>query len=241
MSFPERMSQRPFSDASAKTRAAASAGAAVLLIVALGGAAVGLSTCSSQPALVVAGADESVEGGASNAQDDSADASAGGEGRQAASAEASDAGPDIAPVAVYVSGAVVAPGVYELADGSRVCDAVDAAGGLRDDAAADAVNLARRIADGEQVSVPTKDQVESGQGAPVAAVEGVAPASPSLVNINTADVGELDALAGIGPATAQAIVDEREANGPFASVEDIMRVSGIGEKKFAKLREGICV
>lgn len=62
-----------------------------------------------------------------------------------------------------------------------------------------------------------------------------------LVNINTAGIEELDSLAGVGPATAQAIVDEREANGPFSSIEDIQRVSGIGEKKFEKLKESICV
>lgn len=103
-----------------------------------------------------------------------------------------------------------------------------------------AVNLARKVADGEQVAVPTNEEVAAGSVSAVD-VEASAAATPALVNINTAGVDELDALTGVGPATAQAIVDEREANGPFSSVEDIMRVSGIGEKKFTKLRESICV
>ncbi len=151
-------------------------------------------------------------------------------------------------VVVHVAGAVVAPGIYSVPEGSRVQDAVDAAGGLASDAASDAINLARTLQDGEQVLIPTEEQVESGSyttsvtDTGSASSGGVATEGGStLVNINTAGVDELDTLPGVGPATAQAIVDERENNGPFTSIEDIQRVSGIGEKKFEKLKDSICV
>lgn len=143
-------------------------------------------------------------------------------------------------IVVYVSGAVVNPGVYEVAEGGRVNDAVVAAGGLAEDAASDAVNLARVVSDGEQVDIPTQQEAEA-----AASSAGVSEASFSggtnLVNINTADEAALDTLPGVGPSTAQAIIADREANGPFASIEDLQRVDGIGEKKFAKLKASICV
>lgn len=146
---------------------------------------------------------------------------------------------------VHVAGAVASPGLYTVAEGARVQDAVDAAGGLAKDAAPDAINLARPLQDGEQVVIPTKDQVAHGMPA-VGGGEGQSDATGGaattpLVNINTAGLAELDELPGVGPATAQAIIDEREANGSFASAEDIQRVSGIGEKKYEKLKDSICV
>ena len=82
---------------------------------------------------------------------------------------------------------------------------------------------------------------DAGAAAGGAGSAGAGGATSGLVNINTASADELDALPGVGPATAQAIIDERESNGAFTSAEDIMRVSGIGEKKFAKLKSSICV
>lgn len=153
-------------------------------------------------------------------------------------AEAVDAG----EVCVHVGGAVSVPGVYRLPDGSRVGDAVTAAGGLADGAAPDAVNLARPLADGEQVIVPTLDQVEQAASNPSAGEAAEAVASPSgKVDINAASAAELDALPGIGPATAEKIVADRQSNGPFASVEDLKRVSGIGDKKYAQLADLVCV
>lgn len=143
-------------------------------------------------------------------------------------------------VLVHVDGAVESPGVYELPGDARANDAVLAAGGLTPDADTASLNLAAPVADGEKIHVPVVG-------------EGVAPgADPSVepsgendvdgpVNINTAGVEELDELPGVGETTARAIVEEREANGPFSSPEDIMRVSGIGEKKFARLEAMICV
>lgn len=158
-----------------------------------------------------------------------------------------------ATIEVHAAGAVANPGVYALAQGARVRDAVDAAGGLSDDAASDAVNLARVVSDGERVYIPTKEEVRGAHAASPAlwgaggsqddtgvSSEGFGGAS-GLVNINTAGVDELDALPGVGPATAAAIVAEREERGAFSSIEDIKRVSGIGEKKYAKLKDSICV
>ncbi|MDM8299770.1 helix-hairpin-helix domain-containing protein [Collinsella tanakaei] len=145
------------------------------------------------------------------------------------------AGDQASSVVVDVSGAVRNPTVATLPKGSRVYEAIEAAGGLADDADLSALNRAAVLEDGEKVYVPTASQEpEGGSGEPSSSQE------PALVNINLADVDELDALPGIGPATAQAIVDDRAANGRFASAEDLMRVSGIGEKKFEKLATLIC-
>ena len=142
-----------------------------------------------------------------------------------------------AQVYVYVTGAVANPGVYSLDEGLRVCDAVEAAGGLAEDADASTVNLARVLSDGEHIDLPTKAEVET------ALAQGTAggAAASSLVNINTADASALETLSGVGSATAQAIISDREQNGPFSTIEDLMRVDGIGEKKFAKLKDSICV
>lgn len=142
-------------------------------------------------------------------------------------------------VFVHVGGAVADPGVRELKEGSRVQDSVEAAGGFAENAAPDALNLARVVADGEQVIVPTIEQQEA--SAAGAAASEASASSGGLVNINAATAAELDALPGIGPATAEKIVADREANGPFSAIEDIKRVSGIGEKKYADLAGSICV
>lgn len=145
-------------------------------------------------------------------------------------------------VYVYVTGAVAAPGVYSLDEGLRVCDAVDAAGGLAEDADASTVNLARVLSDGEHIAIPTKADVEAAQAQGAAGAQGSAAVSASsLVNINTADAATLETLPGVGAATAQSIIVDREQNGSFSSIEDLMRVDGIGEKKFTKLKSSICV
>ena len=140
-------------------------------------------------------------------------------------------------IVVHVSGAVASSGVYELPEGSRVSDAIDAAGGMVDDASEDALNLARGLVDGEQVVVPTVE--EHMQELQAAADGGASPSGK--VNINTATAEQLDTLPGIGESTAQKIIADREANGPFASPEDLKRVSGIGDKKYAELADLITV
>lgn len=149
---------------------------------------------------------------------------------------------------VHVDGAVGSPGVVELQGSDlRVYDAVQAAGGLLDDADTSAVNLAEPLADGAKIHIPQQGEDQSEQsGVPIAGQAQTSGATGSgggvaLVNINTASSEELQTLPGIGEATASAIIDERERNGPFASIEDLMRVSGIGEKKFAKVEGSICV
>lgn len=156
-------------------------------------------------------------------------------------------------VLIHVDGAVASPGVYALALADpRVEDAVEAAGGLAQDADTTSLNLAAPVADGTKVHVPrqgeasqgTSDTAGSGTGAGAASASGTASSASSpggLININTASEAELQALPGVGQATAAAIVKDREANGAFTSKEDLMRVSGIGEKKFAKVRDLICV
>lgn len=148
-------------------------------------------------------------------------------------------------IVVHVDGAVASPGVYELAIASpRVRDAVDAAGGLAQGADTSSINLALPLGDGQKVHVPFEGEAagaEADSSGGDAVVGSVSSSMPSLVNINSATAEELDSLPGVGPSTAAAIVEDRDANGPFSSVEDLMRVSGIGEKKFAKLRDHICV
>lgn len=138
------------------------------------------------------------------------------------------------PVVVHVAGAVVAPGVHRLPPGARVVDAVEAAGGLAADAEMAAVNLAALLDDGVQVYVP-----RTGEAAPVGAAPagGVDAVGDGLVDLNTADITELETLPGVGPSTAAAIVDHRERHGPFASVDALLDVRGIGEAKLAAIRD----
>lgn len=142
---------------------------------------------------------------------------------------------DPAVLVVHVDGAVAAPGVYELAEGTRVNDAIAAAGGLAEGADTSSINLAAGVLDGEKVYVPLEG--EAGSAGAASGAED----TPAPININTATIEELDELPGVGEATARAIVEDREQNGPFSVPEDLMRVSGIGEKKFAKLEGRICV
>ncbi len=150
-------------------------------------------------------------------------------------------------IVVDVGGAVISPGVYTLPSTARVVDAIQAAGGLLADADTTSLNQAATVADGSKVYVPARGEpgdqpaTPSATGTATGTQAGSSTAQGGIVNINTADVDELKTLPGVGEATAQAIVDEREQSGPFASVEDIMRVSGIGEKKFAKLQGLICI
>ena len=150
-----------------------------------------------------------------------------------------------AEVYVDVDGAVVSPGVYRLKEGARVSQAIDAAGGLTAEADVTGLNRASKVADGQKIYVPKvgeQQAVTAGGGADGGAVvTSGANDAAGLVNINTASAAELQTLSGIGPSMAQSIIDERTKNGPFASVDDLMRVSGIGEKKLAKIKDCICV
>lgn len=147
-------------------------------------------------------------------------------------------------VIVHVVGAVRHPGVFELPAGSRAIDAVEAAGGLLPNAGAEGLNLAAPLSDGEQVCVPTLDELASGTGGAAGTGRGAAVlggGSPAKVDLNSASESELDTLPGVGPSTAAKIVADREQNGPFGSPEDLMRVAGIGAKKFESLKELVTV
>ena len=138
-----------------------------------------------------------------------------------------------APLLVHVLGAVARPGLVELSAGARVVDAVAAAGGFTAEADPAGVNLARPVVDGEQLVV-----LAVGQAPPPAAggaSGGTGPSGDGLVHLNTADVAALDTLPRIGPALAQRIIDWREANGPFTSVDQLSEVTGIGDAIFAGL------
>lgn len=173
----------------------------------------------------------SAEAGFDDALDDASD-----ESSSKASAETE--------VYVDVDGAVASPGVYRLKEGARVSQAIDAAGGLTAEADVTGLNRASKVTDGQKIYVPTVGEQQAaataGGADGTAAVSG-AGASSGLVNINTASAAELQTLSGIGPSMAQSIIDERTQNGAFASVDDLMRVSGIGEKKLAKIKDCICV
>jgi competence protein ComEA len=132
-----------------------------------------------------------------------------------------------AQLVVDVAGAVRRPGLYHLAAGTRIADAVAAAGGATAKADVTLVNLAAPLADGEQVLVPL-------HGA--AAVGGSAPSSTAPLDLNTASADQLDALPGVGPATAQKIIDYRQAHGPFRSIDELEAVPGIGPSKLAHLK-----
>jgi competence protein ComEA len=138
------------------------------------------------------------------------------------------------PMVVYVTGAVPRPGLYTLPQDSRIQDAVDAAGGFLADADQESLNLAEKLEDGQHLDIPF--------GVGEAVVPGAAEEStPTLVNINIASAEELDSLPGIGPTTAQKIVDYRDQNGPFEKIDDIMDVAGVGPATFEEIRDLITV
>lgn len=170
------------------------------------------------------------EGGTASSADDVAD------GAGAAGAGSSEVGDS--PV-VHVGGAVKDPGVVELPPGSRVHEAIEAAGGMTAEAEPGGLNLAAPIQDGTMIWVPTPDEVKNGDALPGELAnpggtpdqgEGVpSGAGPSeLINLNTADAATLDELPGIGPALSERIITHRETQGPFTSLEELAAVSGIG-------------
>jgi competence protein ComEA len=171
--------------------------------------------------------------------------SAGAAGSAGSDDAASTTVPDGAELVVHVAGAVARSGVQRLPAGSRVVDAVEAAGGAAADADPSRINLAAPLEDGQQVYVPRLGEVGGGAGVgPGGAGGGAGGAgagAESVVNLNTADVDQLDALPGVGPAIAQAIVDYRDQNGPFATVDQLVEVRGIGDAKLADLRDRVTV
>lgn len=168
----------------------------------------------------------------------------------AAGSGADETAPLDGTIYVDVGGAVKTPMLAELPDGSRVDDAIRAAGGLKKEADMTNVNRAEFLVDGQKVFIPSFALDEDGNviesaasfDASGAEAAGAGNADPSgKVNINTADSAQLQTLNGVGPATAQKIIDYRDSSGRFTSIEDIKNVSGIGDKTFDKLKDHICV
>ena len=152
--------------------------------------------------------------------------------------------PTPSPVQVHIAGAVVRPGVYDLEKDSRVLDAVEAAGGFVAEADKNGLNLAARVEDGERLDIPYVAGYVPGEGEGFVVITEGTPSSvlgSDLVNINTASLDELDKLPGIGPTTAQKIIDYRNKNGPFARIEDIVNVSGIGSATYEEIKDLLTV
>lgn len=147
--------------------------------------------------------------------------------------ERTEAQTERAVIMVDVSGAVLHPGVYALREGDRVCDAIDLAGGVTQDADLGSLNRAAFLQDADKIIVYRAGEAQ--QAAPAQET------GDGRVNINRADVGELCTLSGIGEARARDIIAYREANGEFASIEDIMKVSGIKEATYNRIKDEIAV
>lgn len=140
---------------------------------------------------------------------------------------------------VYVCGAVECPGVYALAENSRIYEAVAMAGGFCADARKEAVNQAGTVADGQMIYIPSEEETESGSAAE--ALNGTDTTADGRVDLNTASVEQLMTLPGIGKAKAESIVNYREENGAFSSAADVMKVEGIKEGIYNRLKDSIKV
>ena len=145
---------------------------------------------------------------------------------------------------VYVCGAVKTPGVYSLTPGSRVFEAIEAAGNVNEDAYAQALNLAGILNDADKIYVPTIEEYERGalgQISDKGASGSLSGGAEGKININTADKAALMTLSGIGESKANAIISYREEHGDFKSTEEITNVSGIGKATYANLKDNIIV
>lgn len=144
-------------------------------------------------------------------------------------------------ILVHVAGEVLNSGVYELESGARVIDALMAAGGATSLANLDIINLAAPISDGEKIYIPSVIEKINQFNQNSSFTSYSSGGSSGKININTADASELQKLTGIGPGKAKSIIDYRNKNGPFKSVDDLLNVSGIGEKTLEKIRDEIVV
>lgn len=181
------------------------------------------------------------------AMEDTIDVSAakavdGAEAKRVASAQS---GRTAAKWVVYVTGSVKKPGVYELPEGSRVYQALEAAGGFAEGADQEGINLASMLADGEHVRFPSLKDTKGAPPGVKPSARQPAPSSgviaPGLINLNTCNATELETLPGIGSKTAQTILTHRELNGEFTRTEDLLLIKGIGPKKYDAIRKLVTV
>ncbi len=145
--------------------------------------------------------------------------------------------PTAASIFVHISGSVLNPGVYALPRSSRVQDVIQAAGGLLPEADEQVLNLAAPLKDGERIKVPSQRPT----AAPVPSGGAAPPPESGLINLNWATQVELESLPGIGPEMAKRILDYRDQNGPFESIEAIQEISGIGPATYARIQNLITV
>ena len=163
---------------------------------------------------------------------------------QLAAEESPEENPEPKEIFVHLSGAVNKPGVLKLSEGTRVYEAVEMAGGLEVDADSSGINLARTLQDEERIHIPREGEVQT---SPVLYTNNLMQSmvggtgQSGLININSADSAALQTLTGIGPSTAEKIMDYRQSSGPFRSIEQIKEVSGIGEKTYEKFKDKICI
>ncbi len=142
------------------------------------------------------------------------------------------------PIVVHITGAVPRPGVYALPDGARVQDGISAAGGFLAEAEKSQINLAGLLEDGAKLDIP---YIEGASPVLATPMPEVVTSTTELINLNIASQAELESLPGIGPTTAQKIIEYRDANGPFLSAEDIINVSGIGPGTYERIKDLITV
>lgn len=210
------MSEESFRDRLAMLSRRELVGLGVVLAVTIGGAALWYLRSLPEPVEISAATGASAAGGAPQA------------GPGAAT-------PSVVSLFVHVAGEVRRPGVYEFQQGDRVIDAIEAAGGERPGASLDGLNLAAPLTDGTQILVPERAPA-AGTTVPGAAPTGTDTAS-AKVNVNTADATQLETLPGIGEVLAQTIIDHRTENGPFASIDELEDVSGIGPATLEEIRD----
>ena len=163
---------------------------------------------------------------------------------QLAAEESLEENPEPKEIFVHLSGAVNKPGVLKLSEGTRVYEAVEMAGGLEVDADSSGINLARTLQDEERIHIPREGEIQTNPvqyANPATQSIGGETRQSGLININTADSASLQTLTGIGPSTAEKILDYRQSSGPFRSIEQIKEVSGIGEKTYQKFKDKICI